>query len=146
MSVKNEKFLIETNGLTDIIDLTLKIGDVVKQSAKGLNDGNDVKNAVVHIFSPGSTVSITTTEYEPGLIKDIPEILDELIPMEKAYHHDKTWHDGNGYAHLRASIIGNGISVPFINGELELGTWQQVVLIDFDNKPRTRSVIVQIVY
>ncbi len=146
MSVKNEKFLIQTNGLCDIIDITLKINDVVKQSAKGLNGGSDVKNAVVHIFSPGSTVSITTIEYEPGLVKDIPEILDELIPMKRTYHHDKTWHDGNGYAHIRASIIGNGITVPFINGELELGTWQQIVLIDFDNKPRTRSIIVQILY
>lgn len=150
MGVKNEKFLIETKGLCDIIDITLKVGDVVKQSAKSLDDGKNtpvgVKNAVIHIFSPGSTVSITTIEYEPGLIKDIPEILDELIPANRAYNHDKTWHDGNGHAHLRASIIGNGISVPFINGELELGTWQQIVLIDFDNKPRTRSVIVQIVY
>jgi len=146
MSVKNEKFLIQTNGLCDIIDITLKIGDVVKQSAKSLNGGSDVKNAVIHIFSPGSTVSITTIEYEPGLVKDIPEILDELIPIKRAYHHDKTWHDGNGYAHIRASIIGNGITVPFINGELVLGTFQQIVLIDFDNKPRTRSIIIQIVY
>ena len=142
MSVKNEKFLIQTKGLCDIIDITRKVDDAIKSAFK--DDGT--KNAVIHIFSPASTVSITTMEYEPGLIKDIPEILNELIPADRTYHHDKTWHDGNGYAHIRASIIGNGISVPFVNGELELGTFQQIVLIDFDNKPRTRSIIVQIVY
>ena len=98
MGVKNEKFLIQTNGFTDIIDITLNVNDAVKQSVKNAKDaGGDIKNAVIHIFSPGSTVSITTIEYEPGLIKDIPEILDDLIPAKKAYHHDKTWHDGNGY-------------------------------------------------
>ena len=147
MGVKNEKFLIQTNGFTDIIDITLNVNDAVKQSVKNAKDDNsNIKNAVIHIFSPGSTVSITTIEYEPGLIKDIPEILDDLIPVKKAYHHDKTWHDGNGYAHIRAAMIGNGITVPYVNGEMELGTWQQIVLIDFDNKPRTRSVIVQVVH
>lgn len=146
MSVRNEKFLIETNGFCDIIDITMKVNDAIKQSVERLTNNDGIKNAVIHIFSPGSTVSITTIEYEPGLLKDIPEILEDLIPTGKAYHHDKTWHDGNGYAHLRASIIGNGITVPYVNGEMELGTWQQIVLIDFDNKPRTRSVIVQIIY
>ena len=147
MGVKNEKFLIQTNGFTDIIDITLNVNDAVKQSVKNAKDaGGDIKNAVIHIFSPGSTVSITTIEYEPGLIKDIPEILDDLIPAKKAYHHDKTLHDGNGYAHIRAAMLGNGITVPYVNGEMELGTWQQIVLIDFDNKPRTRSIIVQVMY
>ena len=147
MGVKNEKFLIQTNGFTDIIDITLNVNAAVKQSVKNAKDaGGDIKNAVIHIFSPGSTVSITTIEYEPGLIKDIPEILDDLIPAKKAYHHDKTWHDGNGYAHIRAAMLGNGITVPYVNGEMELGTWQQIVLIDFDNKPRTRSIIVQVMY
>ena len=147
MGVKNEKFLIQTNGFTDIIDITLNVNDAVKQSVKNAKDaGGDIKNAVIHIFSPGSTVSITTIEYEPGLIKDIPEILDDLIPAKKAYHHDKTWHDGNGYAHIRAAMLGNGITVPYVNGEMKLGTWQQIVLIDFDNKPRTRSIIVQVMY
>ena len=147
MGVKNEKFLIQTNGFTDIIDITLNVNDAVKQSVKNAKDaGGDIKNAVIHIFSPGSTVSITTIEYEPGLIKDITEILDDLIPAKKAYHHDKTWHDGNGYAHIRAAMLGNGITVPYVNGEMELGTWQQIVLIDFDNKPRTRSIIVQVMY
>lgn len=143
MAVKNEKFLIQTKGFSDIIDITMKVDDVIKKSNK---NGEVVKNGIIHIFSPGSTVSISTIEYEPGLIKDIPEILNKLIPENVVYHHDETWHDGNGYAHIRASIIGNGITIPYANGEMELGQWQQIVLIDFDNKPRTRSVIVQIIY
>ena len=145
MAVKNEKFLIQTKGFSDIIDITTKLNDVIKKSAVRADD-TIIKNGMVHIFSPGSTVSITTIEYEPGLLKDIPEILNELIPSNRDYSHDKTWHDGNGYAHIRASIIGNGITIPYANGEMELGTWQQIVLIDLDNKPRTRSVIVQIIY
>lgn len=145
MAVKNEKFLIQTKGFSDIIDITTKVNDVIKKSATRADD-TIIKNGIVHIFSPGSTVSITTIEYEPGLLKDIPEILNELIPSNRDYNHDKTWHDGNGYAHLRASFIGNGITIPYVNGEMELGTWQQIVLIDFDNKPRTRSVIVQLVH
>ena len=142
MTVKNEKFLVQTQGCNDIIDITLRVDEAVKKSAVAAK----FKNAAVHIFSPGSTVSITTIEYEPGLVRDIPEILDELIPQNKTYHHDETWHDGNGYAHIRAAFIGNGINVPFVNGELELGNWQQIVLMDFDNKPRTRSIIVQTIY
>lgn len=146
MGVRNEKFLIQTKGSCDIIDITLKVNDAINQALKSSMNNDGIKNAVIHVFSSGSTVSITTMEYEPGLIKDIPEILNELIPTDKNYHHDKTWHEENGYAHLRASIIGNGITIPYVNGEMELGTFQQIVLIDFDNKPRTRSIIVQIIY
>lgn len=142
MAVKNEKFLIQTKGFNDIIDITLKVDDVIKNSIQI----QDVKNGVIHIFAQGSTVSLTTLEYEPGLIKDIPEILDELIPQKRDYHHNKTWHDGNGYAHIRAAIMGSGITVPYVNGQMELGTYQQIVLMDFDNKPRTRSIIVQMIY
>ncbi len=142
MAVKNEKFLIQTKGFNDIIDITLKVSDVIKNSAQI----HDVKNGVVHIFVQGSTAALTTLEYEPGLIKDIPEILDELIPKNRGYKHDKTWHDGNGSAHIRASFLGSSVTIPYVNGEMELGQWQQIVLIDFDNKPRTRSVIVQVIY
>lgn len=138
MSIKNEKFLINTKGFNDIVDITEKVSDIVKNSG--------IKNAVIHVFSPGSTVGITTLEYEPGLVKDIPEALSVFAPVEKDYNHDKTWHDGNGYAHIRASVIGNSVTVPLANGELELGQWQQIVLMDFDNKKRTRSIIVQILY
>ncbi|HIQ88502.1 TPA: YjbQ family protein [Candidatus Galligastranaerophilus faecipullorum] len=136
MSVRNEKFLLTTRGFNDIIDITRKVSDIVRTGGE--------KNAVVHIYSPGSTVCVTTLEYEPGLVKDLPDALENIAPVNKVYEHDKQWHDGNGYAHIRASMIGNSITVPLAAGELELGRWQQIVLIDFDNKPRTRSVIVQI--
>lgn len=136
MPVRNEKFLLSTRGYTDIIDITSKVSDIVRLGGE--------KNAIVHIYSPGSTVSVTTLEYEPGLVKDFPEALENIAPINKVYEHDKQWHDGNGHAHIRAAMIGNSITIPLAAGQLELGNWQQIVLVDFDNKPRTRSVIVQI--
>ncbi len=136
MTVRNEKFLLSTRGFNDIIDITSKVADIVRSGGE--------KNAIVHVYSPGSTVSITTIEYEPGLVKDFPEALDKIAPVNKNYEHDNKWHDGNAHSHIKASMIGNSITIPLAAGELELGRWQQVVLIDFDNKARTRSVIVQI--
>ena len=136
MGVITEKFTIQTKGFTDIIDITENVQNCVYR--------HSMKDGMIHVYIPGSTCSITTIEYEPGLLKDLPEILEELIPSQKDYHHDDTWHDGNGYAHIRASIIGNSITVPLIDGALYLGTWQQAVLIDFDNRERTRTVYVQI--
>ena len=136
MPVRNEKFLLTTRGFNDIIDITSKVRDIVSFGKE--------KNAIVHIYTPGSTVSITTLEYEPGLVKDLPDALEKIAPINKEYEHDKKWHDVNGYAHIRASMIGNSITVPLAAGELGLGSWQQIVLIVFDNKSRTRSVIVQI--
>lgn len=136
MPVRNEKFLLSTRGFTDIVDITSKVSDIVRLGGE--------KNAIVHIYSPGSTVSVTTLEYEPGLVKDFPEALENIAPINKVYEHDKQWHDGNGHAHIRAAMIGNSITIPLAAGQLELGNWQQIVLVDFDNKPRTRSVIVQI--
>ena len=137
MSVINEKFTIKTKGNTDIVDITRLVQNAVYQYG--------LTSAVVHVYAAGSTVGITNIEYEPGLIKDLPEILDRLAPIDKAYHHDETWHDGNGYSHIRASIVGNNTIIPLVDGALQLGQWQQIVLIDFDNKPRTRNVWVQIV-
>ncbi len=138
MPVITEKISINTRGFTDIIDITTKVQKAVYD--KALQDGQ------VLVYVSGSTASVTTIEYEPGLLKDLPEAFEKFAPMNKTYHHDETWHDGNGYAHVRAAIVGNSITVPLINSALQLGTWQQIVLIDFDNKPRTRSVIVQVVY
>ncbi|MBS4759833.1 MAG: secondary thiamine-phosphate synthase enzyme YjbQ [Clostridium sp.] len=137
MTVYNEHFLINTHGFTDIIDITQKVKSAVYQ--------HNIKNGNVVVALAGSTASITTIEYEPGLLKDLPDVLDEIAPVDKNYHHDDTWHDGNGYAHVRAAIFGSSISVPLIDGALLLGTWQQIVLIDFDNKPRARNVYVQII-
>ena len=137
MTVYTENFTINTHGFTDIIDITQKVKSAVYQ--------HNLKNGCVVVALPGSTASITTIEYEPGLIKDLPDILDEIAPMDKSYHHDDTWHDGNGYAHVRAALLGSSITVPLIDGALLLGTWQQIVLIDFDNKPRARHIYVQII-
>lgn len=137
MTVYTEKFLINTHGFTDIIDITQKVKSAVYN--------HNIKSGNVVVALAGSTASITTIEYEPGLVKDLPAVFNDLVPMEKDYHHDDTWHDGNGYAHIRAAIIGSSISVPLIDGALLLGTWQQIVLIDFDNKPRARNIYVQII-
>ncbi len=138
MTVITEKFNINTHGFTDIIDITQKVKNAVYK--------HTLHSAVVHVYVAGSTVSVTNIEFEPGLLVDLPEVLEKIAPSDGEYHHDNTWHDGNGYAHVRASIIGNGTTVPLIDGALQLGQWQQIVLIDFDNKARTRTVYVQIVY
>ena len=138
MTLIHEKFTVHTKGNCDIIDITNDVKNVVYR--------HSLHSAVVHVYVAGSTVSITNIEYEQGLIKDLPEILDRLAPVDKDYHHDEMWHDGNGYAHIRASIVGNSTMVPLLEGALHLGQWQQIVLIDFDNKARTRTVHVQITY
>ncbi len=137
MSVINEKFTVRTKGNTDIVDITGLVKNSVYQ--------HGLTSAVVYVYAAGSTVGVTNIEYEPGLIKDLPEILEKIAPSDREYHHDEMWHDGNGYSHLRASIVGNNTMVPLVDGALQLGQWQQIVLIDFDNKPRTRNVWVQIV-
>ncbi len=138
MTVINEKFTVHTKGNTQIIDITRRVQNAVYL--------HNLQNAVVHVYVAGSTVSITNIEYEPGLLKDLPEALEKIAPSEAEYHHDETWHDGNGYAHVRASIVGNSTMIPLMDGAIQLGQWQQIVLIDFDNKARTRTVYVQIVY
>ncbi len=126
----------KTAGFTDIHDLTPEVAELVRDS--GINDG------IVTVFVPGSTGGITTIEYEPGLKRDLPEALDKIAPMNKTYHHDATWGDGNGFAHVRAAFIGPSLTVPFSDGRLHLGTWQQIVLLDFDNRSRHRRIVVQI--
>jgi secondary thiamine-phosphate synthase enzyme len=138
MPIIHGKITLETKGFTDIVDITKEVENII--------DSHQIETGQALVYVAGSTASITSIEYEPGLVKDLPEILEKLIPMDYQYQHDETWHDGNGYAHIRSSIIGSSFSVPIINGSLILGTWQQIVLVDFDNKPRTRQIIVQIVY
>lgn len=105
----------------------------------GLKEGN------VLIFAPGSTAGITTMEYEPGLIQDYPEFFEKIIPSNTIYHHDETWHDANGYSHIRASLQGASLTIPFYESKLMLGTWQQIIFIDFDNRSRNRNVILQFI-
>jgi len=137
MTIRNSKFQINTRGFTDIIDITQKV--------KNETYRHNIKDAIVHVYVAGSTASITAIEYEPGLLKDFPNVLEKIAPMNEEYHHDDTWHDGNGYAHIRAAMIGNSFSVPLVDGALQLGTWQQIVLVDFDNKPRCRAITVQVI-
>ena len=138
MALINETFTVHTKGNCDIIDLTPQIRNAVYS--------HELQNAIVYVYAQGSTVSVTNMEFEPGLLVDLPEVMERIVPTNSYYHHDEMWHDGNGHSHLRASIIGNSTHVPLIDGVLQLGQWQQVILIDFDNKARARKVNVQILY
>ncbi len=136
MGVVNEMFTVNTEGFTDIIDITKSVENCLNR--------NLVKNATVIVSVAGSTAAITTIEYEPGLLKDLPEVFSKIAPYGYNYHHDETWHDGNGNAHILASMIGSSVTIPVVDGILFLGHWQQIVLIDFDNKNRSRTICVQI--
>jgi secondary thiamine-phosphate synthase enzyme len=137
MSVITKKLRFKTNGNTDIIDITSDVRDVLKET--------NLKCGVITIFVPGATGAITTLEYEPGLIQDTKEIFEKMIPIKLKYFHNRSHLDGNAHSHLRASILGPSLTVPFVDGNLTLGTWQQIVFIDFDNRPRNREIILQII-
>lgn len=137
MVVYSDQVKMKTKGFTDIINITNDVHHFISK--------NECKEGQLLIFIDGSTAAISTIEYEPGLLQDLPELLESIIPMNKRYHHDDTWHDGNGYAHLRSTLIGTSMTVPVIGGRVVLGTWQQIILVDFDNGPRTRNVILQFV-
>ena len=136
MSVVTKGFSVKTRGDTDIIDITSQVNRELKES--------ELSNGTLTVFVPGSTAGITTTEYEPGLLKDLPEFYQKIIPKGAEYYHDLTWGDGNGYSHVRAALVKSFYTVPFVNGEMILGTWQQIILIDFDNRRRQRDIVVQI--
>lgn len=135
MRIITDYLPISTRGFNDIIDVTTQVGACIQKS--GLQSG------IVTVFAPGSTAGITTIEYEPGLLQDLPELFEAIAPMQKRYHHDDTWHDGNGYAHVRSALTGTSFTVPFVNGRMTLGTWQQIVVLDFDNRPRQRNIVIQ---
>lgn len=137
MRIATISFSVNTKGFTDIIDITNEVQNVILEN--NFNEGNAL------VFVPGATAGITTIEHEPGLLKDYPEFWKRLVPENRRYNHDDTWHDGNGFSHIRAALQGASFTVPFVNGKLLLGTWQQIILIDFDNRSRTRKIIVQIV-
>jgi len=131
-----KKLELNTKGFNDIVDITPQIQNYVSESQ--INDG------YILVFVPGATGGLTTIEYEPGLLQDLPELMEKIAPMNKSYNHDKTWHDGNGYAHLRSALIGPDITIPIQENKLVLGTWQQVVFLDFDNRERKRRLHIQI--
>lgn len=136
MPVVTERLCFQTEGNAQVIDVTDDVAQKIASS--GLSSG------IVTISVIGSTGAMTTCEFEPGLIKDIPELMDKLIPQGR-YHHDATWHDGNGHSHLRASLMGPSVTIPFTAGKLVLGTWQQIVFIDFDHRGRRRELAVQMI-
>lgn len=131
------KFKISTRGNNDIVDITNKVSEAVKKSK--------IKDGICLISCPGSTVGLTTIEADPNLLEDFKEFLEKLAPSNKSYRHDKTWGDNNGSAHLKSSIIKPFLTIPTDEGKLILGTWQQIVLIDFDNRPREREIIIKII-
>ena len=135
MKIITDVVSISTKGFNDIIDITPQVQDYLRASK--LSEGQ------VTVSISGSTAGVTTIEYEPGLLKDIPEILNQIAPMDRTYQHDATWGDGNGYAHVRAALVGSSLTIPFKEKRMLLGTWQQVVILDFDNRPRQRDVVVQ---
>jgi secondary thiamine-phosphate synthase enzyme len=134
--IKTERIRVKSEGHTDIIDITGKVNEVVS--------GSKIKNGSVVLFVPGSTASISTIEFEPNLVKDMKKVLEKIAPYGPDYEHHKTWGDDNGSSHVKATIMGPGLTVPFEDGKLILGSWQQVVLLDFDTNSRSREVIVQI--
>ena len=134
--VITKRFSLQTRGHCDLINITPQVAREVGQS--GVNSGT------VTVFVPGSTAALCTIEYEPGLLDDCRSTWQRLIPSDIRYAHDRAWGDGNGHSHVRASLQGASLVVPFVEGRLLLGTWQQIVLVDFDNRPRSREVILQI--
>ncbi|MEN8153209.1 MAG: secondary thiamine-phosphate synthase enzyme YjbQ [Acidobacteriota bacterium] len=125
-----------TQGKNEIINIT---GDLIQ-----LVERSDISDGNILVFVPGATGALSTIEYEPGLIEDFPELMEKLIPENRIYSHNETWHDGNGHSHLRATMIGPSITIPFSEKKLILGTWQQVIFLEFDNKPHKRKIAVQI--
>ena len=136
MEIETHSINISTKGNCDIIDLTDRISDLIYQY-------NFIEGSVL-VFAGGSTAGVTTIEYEPGLLKDYPKFFEKIVPENINYEHDKTWHDGNGHSHIRSSIQGASLTVPFSKGRLLLGTWQQIIFVDFDNRLRRRDITVQI--
>ena len=137
MTVKTKQLQIHTRGENDILDITSRIAEAV--------DETKLKNGIVTVFVPGSTGALSTIEYEPGLLTDFPNILERVAPKNLVYEHEKRWHDGNGHSHVRASLIGPSLTIPFVNGRLTLGTWQQIIFMELDVRSRERKLIIQII-
>jgi len=137
MTVQTQRFQIATKGFGDIVDIT---GEVAREvSASAIADG------LATVFVPGSTAGITSIEYESGAVHDLQKAIERLAPMDLHYEHDARWGDGNGFSHVRAALMGASLTVPLAGGKLQLGTWQQIVLCDFDNRSRNREIIVQVI-
>ena len=137
MTILTKFVQIHSQGENDMVDMTQKISNFVKESG--------ISNGIITIFVSGSTGAITTIEFEPGLIMDFPEMLNRIAPKDIDYGHEKMWHDGNGRSHVKASLVGPSLTVPFSGGELCLGTWQQIVFLELDTRSRNREILLQII-
>ncbi len=135
--ISREQFILRTRGETDVLDITPRLREIVAQS--------EVETGLAHVFVPGATAGVTTIEYEPGCVADLRDAFERIAPRDGVYEHNARWGDGNGFSHVRAAMLGPSLVVPIHQHTLELGTWQQVVVVDFDNGPRERRVIVNVV-
>jgi secondary thiamine-phosphate synthase enzyme len=134
--VITETISLSTKGFSDVLDINGKVAKIAEDSG--------IQNGMVNVFCSGSTGSITTIEYESGVINDLMKALEKIVPSNIPYEHDKRWGDGNGFSHVRAALMKPSLTIPLVKGKLTLGTWQQIVFIDFDNRGRNRDIIVQV--
>ncbi len=136
MTVVSASITLSTQGNADVREITDQVSRLVSESK--------LRQGIVTVFCPSSTSGITTIEYEPGCVTDLHRMFDELVPSDRPYRHDQTWGDANGFSHMRAALLKASLTVPFVDGNLTLGTWQQIIYVDFDNRPRHRELVVQI--
>jgi len=137
MAIITKQIKINSKSENDIIDITKQVADVVSESG--------ISNGMITVFVSGSTGAITTIEYEPGLVKDFPDLLSRIAPDDINYEHEQRWHDGNGRSHVKASLVGPSLTVPFQDGQLLLGTWQQIIFLELDTRARARTLVLQII-
>ncbi len=137
MAVITKQIKISSKSENDIINITEQVADAISESG--------ISNGTITVFVSGSTGAITTIEYEPGLVKDFPEMLSRIAPDDINYEHEQRWHDGNGRSHVKASLVGPSLTVPFKDGQLLLGTWQQIVFLELDTRARARTLVLQII-
>ena len=137
LTVATKQLSIHTSGEGEIVDITADVANALVETG--------LKNGIITVFVPGSTGALTTIEYESGLLQDLPNLLERIAPKNVVYEHERRWHDGNGHSHVRASLIGPSLTVPFTNERLTMGTWQQIVFIELDVRSRVRNLILQII-
>jgi len=137
MTVKTISISLRTQGNADIHDITDLVANAVSKS--------ELAAGIATIFCPSSTSALTTIEYESGALSDLRRLFEEVIPQDREYAHNERWHDGNGHSHVRAALLGPSLTIPFVEGQLTLGTWQQVIYVDFDNRPRQRKLVIQLI-
>jgi len=135
--IYSEKLPLSTKGFSEIIDITSRVDSAIGRSK--------IENGLVTVFCPGSTGSVTTIEYEAGVLKDLQKAIEKVAPSGIPYEHDRRWGDGNGFSHVRAALMKPSLTIPLIKGKMALGTWQQIVFIDFDNKKRERKILVHVI-